>query len=398
MQKQGFLRGVACLLAAVLFALSVSASGPDAMGSSVSVSAAANGQAPSLSAQSAVLADGDGNVLYAHNADAVLPMASTTKIMTGYVALMHCDDLDAPCKIPKEAVGVEGSSVYLRADETLTMRDLLYATLMESANDAAAAVAYLTAGTLDAFADLMNAEAKTMGLTDTHFVTPHGLDAEGHHTTARDLARLTAIALEDPDFLEIVSTYKKEIPLHETEGVRLLVNHNRLLKSYEGCIGVKTGYTKKSGRCLVSAVERDGLRLIAVTLNAPDDWNDHKALFDFGFANYEAVPLTQVGEQYAVLPVVGGVSQTDDGSASVGVKNTAEAYATMKKGIGEIRKETYLPRFLYAPVSVGDEVGYVKYYLGDTLLATIPLYACDAVALYEKPSLWRRILTLFGIS
>ncbi len=394
MKKDVVLRTVALLLAFVLFLLPVFASGPDAIADSTPT--AAEVREPTLSAQSAVLTDGDGNVLYEHIADKVLPMASTTKIMTGYVALLHCADLDAPCKIPKEAVGVEGSSVYLRADETLTMRDLLYATLMESANDAAAAVALLTAGTLDAFAELMNAEAEAMGLTNTHFVTPHGLDAEGHHTTAKDLARLTAVALKNPDFAAIVSTYKKEIPMHENEGVRLLVNHNRLLKSYDGCIGVKTGYTKKSGRCLVSAAQREGLCLISVTLNAPDDWNDHKQLLDYGFATYEAVPLTRVGEQYAVIPVVGGVTQSADGIATVGVKNTEEAYVTLRKGEGGIRKETYLPRFLYAPVAACDEVGYVKYYLGDTLLAKLPLYTCDAVELYEKPTLWMRFLSLFG--
>ena len=391
-------RGLLCLLACLCLVMPVFASGPDIAGESISASAVSDGAVPTLSAQSAVLADGEGNVLYAHNDDAILPMASTTKIMTGYVALLYCNDLDAPCKIPKEAVGVEGSSVYLRAGERLTMRDLLYATLMESANDAAAAVAFLTAGTLEDFATLMNEQAEKMGLLHTHFVTPHGLDAEGHHTTAKDLARLTAAALKNPDFREIVSTYKKEIPLHETEGVRLLVNHNRLLKSYEGCIGVKTGYTKKSGRCLVSAAERDGLTLIAVTLNAPDDWNDHKAMFDFGFANYESVPLTQIGEQYAVLPVVGGESSGKDGGATVGVKNTEGAYVTLKKGTYEIHKETYLPRFLYAPVTKGQEIGYVKYYMGDTLLIKIPLYTCEAVALYEKPSLWQRILSFFGLS
>ena len=171
---------------------------------------------------------------------------------------------------------MEGSSVYLAQDEVLTLKELLYALLLESANDAAVAIAMAVDGSVDAFADRMNRYAAQLGLKDTHFVNPHGLDDDAHYTTARELALITRAALENPDFREIVSTQKTVIPLRGSEGVRLLLNHNRLLREYDGCIGVKTGFTKKTGRCLVSAAERDGVMLIAVTLGAPDDWNDHR--------------------------------------------------------------------------------------------------------------------------
>ena len=209
-------------------------------------------------------------------------MASTTKIMTALVAI-ESSPLDKNVMISDMAIGTEGSSLYLKKGEIMSMSDLLMGLMLRSANDAAAAIAYEISGSIEAFADKMNEKAASIGVTDTHFTNPHGLDDENHYTTAADLAIITAEALKNDTFLEIVSTEKCIIKNFDGEA-RLLTNHNKLLSLYDGAIGVKTGFTKKSGRCLVGAAERDGMRLIAVTINAPDDWNDHEALFDFGFS------------------------------------------------------------------------------------------------------------------
>lgn len=349
-----------------------------------------------ISAECAVLTDEHGTVLFEKNADLRVPMASTTKIMTALAALEACSDtLDKPVRVPKEAIGVEGSSVYLYEGEQLTMRELLYAMLMESANDAAAAVAVTVSGSTQAFAGLMNEKAAALGLENTHFVNPHGLHDDAHYTTARELAVLTAEALKNPVFREIVGTYKKEIPLRETEGMRLLVNHNRLLKTCEGCIGVKTGYTVSAGRCLVSACTRQDSTLICVTLSAPDDWNDHCLLYDWGFSKYGTVTLAEAGSQYAVLPVVGGVTDADDGVATVTVNNKDSLTAVILRGNAEITERMELPRFLYAPVTEGKVVGRVLYYNNGKCIGEVPLVTCGSVALYVKPTLWQRIAAFF---
>ena len=246
---------------------------------------------PSVSAESAVLIEAQsGNVIYSKNTDQRLPMASTTKIITALTALSQAHP-DTVITANADAVGVEGSSIYLVEGEALTLEQLLYALLLESANDAAVAIAIGVSGSVEAFAEQMNLLADVLGLQDTHFVNPHGLDHEDHYTTASELAKLTRYALQNELIREIVGTRKTTIPHPGEVGTRLLVNHNKLLRLYEDCIGVKTGFTKRSGRCLVSAAERDGVTLIAVTLNAPNDWNDHTAMLDYGFAKYESVLL-----------------------------------------------------------------------------------------------------------
>ena len=236
------------------------------------------------SASSAILCHvSSGSVLYEKNADQRRPIASTTKIMTALTVLRRGGDLDRPFAIPPEACGIEGTSVYLKPGETLSIRDLLYALLLQSANDAATALALLCSGSIPAFADEMNRIAEQLGLRNTHFVNPHGLDHPEHYSTARDLALIAAAAFEDVNFREMVSTRRYSIPAPDG-GRRFLTNHNKLLSRYPDCVGVKTGFTKKSGRCLVSAAERDGVLLIFVTLNDPNDWNDHTLLLDYGFS------------------------------------------------------------------------------------------------------------------
>ncbi len=243
-----------------------------------------------LSARSAALYDSSSqSFLYTKNADTRLPMASTTKIMTALVAI-ESSPLDAIVNVSDEAIGTEGSSLYLKKGEQMTMEDLLFGLMLRSANDAAAAIAYNISGSIEAFADKMNEKAESMGLQNTHFTNPHGLDDKMHYTTAKELAIIASEALKNDTFYSIVSTKKRIIKNTDGEA-RLLINHNKLLNMYDDAIGVKTGYTKKSGRCLVGAAERDGVRLITVTINAPNDWKDHVSLFEYGFKMLKTEPL-----------------------------------------------------------------------------------------------------------
>lgn len=324
-----------------------------------------------LSAEGAILLNGTtGEVYCEKNAELRLPMASTTKIMTALVAA-EALPLDTVVRVTPDAVGVEGSSVYLYEGEELTLETLLYALLLESANDAAVAIACAVSGSVDAFSARMNERAASLGLDGTHFENPHGLDAEAHYTTAHDLARITAAALQNETLREIVSTYKKTVPQRATDGVRLFINHNRLLRSYDGCIGVKTGYTKRSGRCLVSAAERDGLLLIAVTLNAPDDWRDHAALLDYGFSLYESVPLTESGRVTYTLPVLNGILPT--ATVSFETSDGLPVRVALPRDHGEITATVRLPRHLWGDYGKGETVGSVVYAADGELLCELPL-------------------------
>lgn len=334
----------------------------------------AKGSPPSVSARSAILIEAStGLVLFEKDADTRRPMASTTKIMTTLVALEN-GRLNDKVIIPSAAVGIEGSSIYLYADEELTLGELLYAVMLESANDAATAVAIKIAGSVAAFADMMNKKAALLGMTNSSFTNPHGLDNENHYTTARDLATLTRYAMQNSTFREIVATRRKTIPLHDGGGVRLLLNHNKLLRLYPYAIGVKTGFTKKSGRCLVSAAERDGVELIAVTLNASDDWNDHTAMFEYGFSQLERVTLAEAGTLSFALPVVGGTSPY------VFVNNLSAVTAVLPREHGEITRELRLKSFYYAPVSKSEPLGKAVWRCDGKVVAE-----CDLTASFDIP-------------
>ena len=259
----------------------------------------------SLSAESAALLCAEtGEILYERNAHSPMGMASTTKLMTALVVTEHTSP-DRVVSIPSAAVGIEGSSIYLSAGEKLTVEELLYALLLSSANDAAVALALSICPTVEDFCVLMNEKAAKLGLTQTHFVNPHGLYDEQHYTTAYELGIIASAVLEVPLLRQIVAKKKATISHDGKADQRLLVNHNRLLSSYPGAIGMKTGFTKKTGRTLVSAANRDGLTLIAVTLNASDDWKDHSTLLDYGFTHYEMVTYANEGEFQYAMPVVG---------------------------------------------------------------------------------------------
>ena len=257
-------------------------------------------RAQALSAEKAIVLDGvSGRVLYEKNADSQSLIASTTKIMTALVICEQCNVLDR-MRIPKEAVGIEGSSMYLKEGEVLTLQELLYGLMLSSGNDAAVALAIYCGGTVEGFAELMNDKARILGLRNTHFENPNGLDSPGHYSTARDLAVLAAYAMDNPIFAKTVSTKSIRV------GERYLTNHNKLLWRVEGADGVKTGFTKAAGRILVSSATRDNRRLVAVTLNAPSDWQDHTSLLNEGFARYSVQTVVRKGQLVGTVEVEGG--------------------------------------------------------------------------------------------
>ncbi len=346
--------------------------------------------AVSVSAASAILIDSSsGEVIYEKDADTRRPMASTTKIMTGIIAIEKYD-LDRAVTVSKQAVGVEGSSIYLYENEKMTMKDLLYALLLQSANDAAAAIAIEIAGSTEAFAELMNEKARELGLQNTSFANPHGLHSDDHYTTARELAALTRYAMQNAVFKEMVSTKRRVIPMRNGEASRLLINHNRLLTSYEGAIGVKTGFTKKSGRCLVSAAERGGVMLIAVTLNAPNDWSDHKNMFDYGFSLLESVTLLEEGGISGRAHIVSGkkdeLAYCSFGSVS----------AVLPKDRGEIKTVIEMQRFYYAPIEKGQVIGRAVFLLDGREVASCEIRADESVQkIAYKKGIWGFILSFF---
>ncbi len=344
--------------------------------------------AVSVSAKSAILIEGDsGEIIYEKNASLPLPMASTTKIMTGIVAIENCDNLDKIYKIPKESIGVEGSSIYLKEGEELSVRQLLYALMLESANDASVALAIIIDGSVDSFVEKMNNKALELGLENTHFENPHGLDSESHYSSAYDLAILAKYALDNPVFAEIVSTKKMTIPLNNGDGTRVLINHNKLLRMYEGANGVKTGFTKRTGRCLVSSAEVCGVKLIAVTINAPDDWRDHTSLFDYGFELYQNVHLASSGDYVIELPIQNGKKST------VLCTNKDGLSVTLKKENQSIRAVLEAPRMIYAPILKGDTVGKLVFYNNDEKIGEIELISLENIKNIDYKNFFERLFT-----
>ncbi|MEG1165046.1 MAG: D-alanyl-D-alanine carboxypeptidase family protein [Oscillospiraceae bacterium] len=341
---------------------------------------------PGTSAQAEILIHADtGQVLCQKNADAKMLIASTTKIMTALVVIENCSP-EEKIKILPEYAAVEGSSMYLKAGETYTVRDLLYGMLLASGNDAAAALAYHCGGTIAGFAEMMNAKVEELGLHGTAFKNPHGLDAEGHYSTAADLAAITRSAMENELFAKIVSTKTY------TVGEQSYMNHNKLLWNYEGAIGVKTGYTIAAGRSLVSCAERNGLRLICVTLSDPNDWCDHKALYDWGFSTYEyrqTLPSGIICE----IPVISGEKD------SVGITCTAPTRTLVKKG----SKQDFsleLPEFVYAGVRAGEAAGRAIVTVDGVQTGEYPLIYTEDVALAENAKLspWARLKRVWFLS
>lgn len=333
---------------------------------------------PTVSAKSAVVICADsGEIVYSKNSDERMPMASTTKIMTSLIAIENGAD-DSLLTVTDEMVKVEGTSMGLKGGDSVSLLSLVKGMLICSGNDAANATAYAISGGIEPFTDLMNKRAQEIGMKNTHFVTPSGLDADGHYSTAFDMAILAAEAIKNPVFLNICSSKSVKAYYGAPPYRRVLSNHNKLLSVSDEFLGIKTGFTKKSGRCLVSAKRQDGKTLIAVTLSAPDDWNDHIKLYDYSFPRVSSLSLSCELES-AALKVVGG----KENSVSVSLSENAD-YTFFNKEIS-YKYKIYIKQFEYAPVFKGEVVGHVDFFCNDgKLIKSVDLVAeKDVLSLKE---------------
>ena len=314
------------------------------------------------SAGSAILVEGEsGRVLYQDNIHEERLIASVTKLMTALVAVEQSDDLNQIITVGQESCNIEGSSLYLRPQEEITLEALLYGMLLRSGNDAAHAVAIHTAGSVEEFANLMNEKAVALGMTNSHFMNANGLDEDGHYSTAYDMALLGRACLENEQVAKMVA--EDSIAING----RVFQNHNKLLRQYDGCVGMKTGYTKAAGRTLVSAAERDGMSLVAVTLSASDDWRDHEAMLDYGFDGWTLNTLVTKGDTIATIPTQG----TLNGFVSV-IASESVNYPLAKGE--EITQQMILDtEYITTNISAGDQAGRIIFTLNGSEIAEIPL-------------------------
>lgn len=341
-----------------------------------------------ISAQSAVVLNAETKeVLFEKNAFEKRSMASTTKIMTSILAV-ESGKLGSTVEITSEMTKAEGTSIGLKAGYKISLLNLVYGMMLESGNDAADSVAIYLAGSLENFAVLMNKKAAEIGMKNTNFVTPSGLDDEKHYSTAYDMALLASYCVKNPLFCSICSTGSLRVDLESPEMRLYFSNHNRLLKSIDGVFGVKTGFTKKSGRCLVSAIKKDGAVLIAVTLKAPNDWEDHRKLFE---ACFEKLKKEEINVSVpTAISVVGGVL------AEVKIKPTEENFALSFSGKTGFSNQVFLPKFVYAPIKKGDRLGKIVFFEGTVPIKTVEIVACDDVfgnepSFVEKKSFFKSL-------
>lgn len=344
----------------------------------------ANAEELSVSAESAILVNADsGEVLWAKNENQECAMASTTKIMTALITLEQAAEDDKVVTITKQMTAVEGSSMGLQPGEQLRLSSLAAGMLSVSGNDAANSAAIAIDGSAEKFSERMNQRARELDMDHTHFVTPSGLDDDAHYSTAADMAKLTCAAMKNSAFQKIVSQKSIQVEFINPQIKRMYANHNRLLSFYQGCIGVKTGFTKKAGRCLVSAAERDGVRVVAVTLNAPDDWNDHQKLLDEGFQKLQSITFDDRSFTAEVPSATGGTM--------IGVRGQIGDTVVLPKD-SYPERTVELPQFLYAPIEKGQCVGRVVYRLNGQIISQTPILAdSDVPEEKSKQSIFDRI-------
>ena len=340
---------------------------------------------PGLSSRSAIVMDAaTGLVIYERNADERRYPASTTKIMTLVIALEK-GNLDDIVTVSSSAEGTEGSTLWLKAGERIPLRELLYGMMMHSGNDATVVIAEHIAGSVPAFAGMMTARAHELGAESTSFVNPNGLPDDNHYTTARDLAIIAAHGYSLPEFEDIVST--KEISynwVHDEK--KQLRNENQMLWFYPGGNGVKTGYTDKAGRCLVSGAKHDGIQLVTVVLDSLFMWNDSIALLDYGFEQIEPITVVRAGESVGSVDISGGSINTTD------VKTASAITLPRLKGSAALlnfEKVLELPESVDAPVKAGDPVGRLVIKQNGSEVASVDLLAVSSA---EKMSFWEKLL------
>lgn len=330
-----------------------------------------------ISAKSAVVICVEtGEVVYSKNMNECLPMASTTKIMTAILALEYGAD-DHYLTVTEDMIAVEGSSMGLKDGDSVSLKTLVKGMLLKSGNDAANAVANIVAGDIPSFVKMMNEKATEIGMYSTSFETPSGLDGENHYSTAFDMAILGAYAIQNPEFCSICSAESMVVYYGSPPYRRTLTNHNKLLAMYEGAFGIKTGFTKKSGRCLVSAVKKDGKTLVAVTLNAPDDWNDHIKMYNCAFEKVSSIKLSTDTENL-VLNVVGGTKD----KISIVVENVPEV-TTMNNDF-QYESEIFIKHFEYAPIAKGEAVGKIQFYSNGVKISETNLVTTEEVLCVEN--------------
>lgn len=321
--------------------------------------------APSITthAQSSALIDvQSGRILYSDAGDTVMRIASLTKVMTAIVAIEH-GELSDEVTVSKRAAGREGSSIYLRLNEKMSLSNLLYGLMLRSGNDAAVAIAEHVGGSEAGFVFLMNEKAKALGLENTQFRNPHGLDEEGHYSTANDMAILTAYALKNNVFAEIVKTKEKQAPNPYEKWNYRWRNKNKMLHMYDGADGVKTGYTKKAARCLISSATRKGQQLVAVTLNDGNDWADHRELLNFGFKNYPSSVLATKQSAISGTPYVYGNHFHYPLESEEISKITAELQEARKDSVHYVLGER----------------GKMNFYLDGEMIGAVPVYEANSV-------------------
>lgn len=330
-------------------------------------------EVPVSAGATAALIDVDsGRILYGKDMNKQMRIASLTKILTAILAI-ESGKMDDIVTVSSNAAGKEGSSIYLAAGEKLKLSDLVYAIMLRSGNDAATAIAEHVSGSVDKFADLMNQKVKQLGLTDSHFVNPHGLDNDQHFSTAHDMAVITAYALKNPTFRQIVATKNYSIPWQGKEWDRSMRNKNKMLTMYGGADGVKTGYTKKAGRCLASSATKDDEQLAVIVLNDGNDWRDSASLLDYGFTKYNQSVRVKQGEPLAQIPVTNGTASTVAAAAIA-----SYSYPTRSEE-QSVQKVADLPKQLKAPIKQGQVIGHIRFMQGNQLLSDIPVNAMQSV-------------------
>lgn len=318
-----------------------------------------------------VLEKDSKRVIYSHNMDASLPMASTTKVMTAITAIQNCDNLDELIQVDDCSIGVEGTSIYLRKGEVISVRDLLYGLMLRSGNDAATALACHVGGSVEGFASIMNELAVKIGAINSNFTNPHGLDDKNHYTTAYDLALISAYALNNPIFKEIVSTKSHVIPETNVSDKRYLTNKNRLLSSLNGCCGVKTGFTSKAGRCLVSAVERDNTTYVCVVLNCGPMFEESASLLNSCFETYENKKIIDKDSEIFNEYILNG----KEGRLYLYAEEDFN-YPLCKDEFRDLRLEYNVE---LKDAQVNEEVGEIKVFFKNHLIKTVKLFTMNKI-------------------